>query len=106
MTNSTLGWQDPEPEGIKSNATLLMVDYYERAFALFHDQFRIAHTSLAAAFKSKHGVTLDAVLAVVVALSYRVFRLWKLTAGRAIVRYWQRAYEGPYKRDEFFLEIM
>jgi hypothetical protein len=38
MTNSTLGWQDPEPEGIKSNATLLMVDYYERAFALFHDQ--------------------------------------------------------------------
>jgi hypothetical protein len=68
--------------------------------------FRIAHTSLAAAFKSEHGVTLDAVLAVVVALSYRVFRLWKLTAGRAIVRYWQRAYEGPYKRDEFFLEIM
>lgn len=69
-------------------------------------EFRKAHLPLANAFEKQHGVSLDAVLAVVGALSFRVFYSWMETQGRSLFRYWQRAYEGPIHRKSIHSEIM
>ena len=67
--------------------------------------FRKAHLPLASAFQKKHGISLDAVLAVVAALCFRAFYSWIETSGLSITRYWQRSYEGPYTRDFVSNEI-
>jgi hypothetical protein len=67
--------------------------------------YRNAHLPFATAFYEKYGVSLDAVLAVVAALSFRVFYSWDQTRGISFIRYWQRAYEGPYPRQSILEEI-
>jgi len=57
--------------------------------------FRQTHIFYADNFRIKHGVPLDAVLAVVAALANRVFLLFNQIEGGWILRYYQRAYEGP-----------
>jgi len=68
--------------------------------------YRNAHLPFASAFYKKYGVSLDAVLAVVAALSFRVFYSWQQTRGISLFRYWQRAYEGPYPRQSILEEII
>ena len=66
-------------------------------------EYRKAHLPFAASFYEKYGVSLDAVLAVVAALSERVFNIWYQTGSSAFARFHQRAYEGPY-HEKFILE--
>ena len=61
-------------------------------------EYRKAHLPFETAFYNKYDVSLDAVLAVVAALSFRVFYFWQQTRGTALFRYWQRAYEGPCQK--------
>jgi len=61
-------------------------------------QYREAHVPFAPAFKQQHGVDMDAVLLVIMALCIRVFNIW-MGAGHSLIRFWQRAYEGPYLRE-------
>lgn len=68
-------------------------------------EYRKAHLPFASAFSEKYGVSMDAVLAVVAALSSRVFYSWHQTRGVSLFRYWQRAYEGPYPRQSTLEEI-
>jgi hypothetical protein len=68
-------------------------------------EYRKAHLPLASAFYEKYGVSLDAVLTVVAALSFRVFYSWHQTRGISFFRYWQRAYEGPCPRQSILEEI-
>jgi hypothetical protein len=67
--------------------------------------FRNTHLPMAEAFKKKHFVELDGVLAIIAAICYRAFYLWVYTKGTAIIRYWQRAYEGPSNIDDILYEI-
>ena len=69
-------------------------------------EYRIAHLPYSYAFEEKYGIKLDAVLAVIAGLLYRVLFSWIGTRGRAIVRYWQRAYEGPYLRSFVYSEAI
>ena len=69
-------------------------------------EYRKAHLPFETAFYKKYDVSLDAVLAVVAALSFRVFYLWQKTRGTAFFRYWQRAYEGPYQKEFIRNEIL
>ncbi len=74
---------------------------------LFNIQdYRNAHFPYSDAFEEKNGVKLDAVLAVIAGLLYRVMISWISTGGRAITRYWQRAYEGPYLRSFVYSEVI
>lgn len=68
--------------------------------------YREAHNPLNPAFKHKHGVTLDAVLLIVASLCSRVFYLWSKTKGESLIRFFQRAYEGPYERRYVLNEVM
>lgn len=54
-----------------------------------------AHLPFADAFRHQYGVKLEAVLAVVAALCHNVVLAWTYSSSTSIVRYWQRAYEGP-----------
>jgi len=63
-----------------------------------------AHRPYGEAFVAKHGVSLEAVLLVIAALLFRVFYMWREN-GLSIVRYLQRAYEGPYLRDRVWNEL-
>lgn len=56
-------------------------------------EYRKAHLPLWDAFLNRCGVSLDAVLAVVAALSLRMVASWHATRGLAFFRYSQRAYE-------------
>lgn len=67
-------------------------------------QFRETHVSFAEAFREKYGVELDAVLLVIAALCERVFYIW-MEYEVSLMRFWQRAYEGPYTRDYVLDEI-
>jgi len=69
-------------------------------------EYQKAHLPFATAFYKKYSVSLDAVLAVVAALSFRVFYIWQKTRGTAFLRYWQRAYEGPCPRQSILEEII
>ncbi len=62
-------------------------------------EYRMAHLPFADAFEERHRVALDAVLAVVAALSSRVFYSWNETGIVSLLKYWQRAYDGPHRRD-------
>lgn len=69
-------------------------------------EYRKAHLPFASAFYEKYGVSLDAVLAVVAALSFRLLYSWQQTRGMSLFRYWQRAYEGPCPRQSILGEII
>jgi len=69
-------------------------------------QYRDAHIPFAKAFRAKHKVDLDPVLLIIAALCFRVMYVNAETKGHSIFRYWQRAYEGPYKKDYILNEIM
>ena len=68
--------------------------------------YRDAHSPLNSAFKRKHGVTLDAVLLIVASLCSRVFYSWTETKGENLIRFFQRAYEGPYERRYVLNEVL
>jgi len=68
-------------------------------------KYRDTHLPFADAFKAKYDVELDAVLVVVAALCERVFTSWVATKGNSLIRYWQRAYDGPYSRKYIRKEI-
>jgi hypothetical protein len=58
-----------------------------------------AHLPFRESFLAKHNVTLDSVVVVLAAFLWRVVVLWQEDQ-RAIMHFWQRAYEGPAKRDD------
>lgn len=58
-------------------------------------EYRKAHLPFAAAFYDRYNVSLDAVLAVIAALSLRVEHSLLQTRGTSFFRYFQRAYVGP-----------
>jgi hypothetical protein len=64
-----------------------------------------AHLPFASAFEGQHGVGLDQILIVLAALYLRVVSKWTTSKGGALLRYLQRAYEGPYSRGFVFDEI-
>ena len=57
--------------------------------------FRQMHILYADEFRTKYGVSLDAVLAVIAVLANRAFLLLNQMEGAWLLRYYQRAYEGP-----------
>jgi hypothetical protein len=61
--------------------------------------FLRTHSSLGASFERKHGVSLDAVMTVVTSLLLQVLYSWVNTKGVSLLRYTQRAYEGPYRKE-------
>jgi hypothetical protein len=63
-----------------------------------------AHLPFADAFENLFHVPLSWLLAVVGALFHRVHYRWNEDP-HSVVRYWQRAYEGPYKKDFILAEI-
>jgi len=63
-----------------------------------------AHEPLAAAFRESKGIALLDVFAVLGALLLRVIPLWA-SHPQAVYRFWQRAYEGPLKREDVVSEI-
>ena len=69
-------------------------------------EYRKAHLPFATAFYEQYDVSLDAVLAVVAALSFRVFYSWYQTGGMSFFRYWQKAYEGPCPRKSVREELV
>lgn len=56
-----------------------------------------AHKPFSSAFANHHGVSLESMLVVLASLLLRVFHIWTKEKGR-VVHYWQRAYDGPYRR--------
>jgi len=58
--------------------------------------FRLVHLPLADSFQKQHGVSLDAVLAVIASLCARALSIWLTNGMYALVRMWQRCYEGCY----------
>lgn len=56
-------------------------------------EYRKAHLPFSKAFHERYDISLDAALAVVAALSFRVFNSWYQTRGISFFRYYQRAYE-------------
>ncbi len=69
-------------------------------------KYREAHLPFAEAFRALHGVSFDAVLAVVCSLCLRARLSWKIKKGAALVRYWLRGYEGPARREDVVSEIL
>ena len=71
--------------------------------------YRNSHLPFANSFEQLHHVDLDSILLIPNALLYRVFRLWLEHGMQSIIKYWQRAYEGPALKQlvseeiEFFL---
>jgi hypothetical protein len=63
-----------------------------------------AHLPFSAAFRDRHGVALEWLFATVGALLWRIFVLWREDP-YAILRHFQRAYEGPYLREYIEREI-
>ncbi len=63
------------------------------------------HQPLADAFEEKHGLALDAVLTIVAALCLRVSYYWIHSKGSALYRFWQRAYEATFTKEEIMDQI-
>ena len=57
-----------------------------------------SHLPFRKAFEKKHGIPLDWIIATIAALHLAVMHLWVKHRGR-IGHYWQRAYDGPSKKD-------
>jgi hypothetical protein len=68
-------------------------------------QYRSAHFRFSQEFGDVHGVSLDSVLLLIATLCVRVLSWWIETEGLALIRYWQRAYEGPFTREYIMDEI-
>ena len=64
-----------------------------------------SHEPFASAFEEKHGVSLETVIAVVASLWCRAAFWIKEVPDQLLVKYWQRAYEGPYKEEYILDEI-
>lgn len=69
-------------------------------------EYRQAHLPFSSAFRERYGSSFDAVIVVVAALCSRVFHSWNETRGMSVFRYWQRAYEGPCRKEFLRNEIM
>ena len=69
-------------------------------------EYRKAHLPFATSFYEKYGVSLDAVLAVVAALLFRVLCIWQQTGISAFTKFHQRAYEGPCSKKFILDEII
>ncbi len=65
--------------------------------------FYKAHEHFALAFLQKHKVALADAVAVIAALSLHVITQWRKF--EEIIRYWQRAYDGPSRRELIVEEI-
>jgi len=63
-----------------------------------------AHRPYALSFKMSHKTSLESVLAVLAALCWRMLLIWRTEPGR-IIHFWQRGYEGPYRREYLEVEI-
>ena len=61
--------------------------------------FRQVHLPLANAFQDTYGVDLDSVLVVIAALTYRLFYIWCKKETLHLIQDWQRAYNGPHKKE-------
>jgi hypothetical protein len=73
-------------------------------------EYRDAHLGFSKAFGRKHGVDLDVLVTILVALCQRVWFAWRRAGTRrqraeSILHDWQRAYEGPSTRDFLREEI-
>ena len=67
-------------------------------------EYRDAHAAFSEAFTHKHRVDLDLLVMILTALCQRVWFAWRHTETRllraeAVLRRWQRAYDGPYTRE-------
>jgi hypothetical protein len=67
-------------------------------------QYREAHLGFSEAFEHKHGVNMDALLTILVALCQRVWFAWRhagtpVQRAELLLRHWHRAYEGPHERE-------
>ena len=89
--------------GISSSSPDMFTNFVWLPFDI--RSYKEAHAEFAGPFLDKYGLSLDAVLLVIAALCYRVFLLWIRTRGESIIRYWQRAYEGPNLRGDVISEI-
>jgi len=67
-------------------------------------QYCRVHQPYSEAFQEKHGIPLSWAFAVLGALLMRIVAQWSAVPG-AIIRYWQRAYEGPHTRQYVIDEI-
>lgn len=73
-------------------------------FPLNLREYRDAHVAFSEAFGHKHGVDLDVLVTILVALCQRVWFTWRHAGtppqrAEALLRHWQRAYEGPHDRE-------
>ena len=73
-------------------------------------EYRDAHAPFREAFEREHGVDLDVLLMMVIALCQRVWVIWRhgdtpWHRAEALVAYWQRAYDGPHTRESVRDEI-
>jgi hypothetical protein len=68
--------------------------------------YRKTHLPFNESFQNKYEVKLDAVLLAIGSLCIRVNSICNSSKGNSIVRYWQRAYEGPYLNNDVFDEIL
>lgn len=75
-------------------------------FPLNLREYRKAHLPFASAFNKHHGISLDAILVVIAALSYRVLNSWVQSGVGSFLRYYQRAYEGPWNKNSIRDEII
>jgi hypothetical protein len=64
-----------------------------------------AHKPFAEAFEKARGVPLSWVIGTLAALAYRVLYTWREMKFQGIIRYFQRAYEGPFERTYVISEI-
>src|SRR5690242_15135313 len=66
--------------------------------------YYFAHLPFAKDFESKHKIPLSWVLAGIAGFYSRVFYIWREDSFK-VLRFWQRAYEGPYTREFVHREI-
>ena len=63
-----------------------------------------SHLPFRNAFEKKHGIPLHWIIAAIAAVHLRVMNLWLKRRG-LIGHYWQRAYDGPSKRDSVLQDL-
>jgi hypothetical protein len=68
-------------------------------------EYFIAHEPFAKAFEETHGLPLIWVIAVIATLSYHVLEVWRRIGIIGILRFWQRAYEGPCTRGLIYEQL-
>lgn len=68
--------------------------------------YRISHLLFSNKFAEIHKVDLDSVLLVIAALCNRVLLNMAQGSLNVLYKYYQRAYEGPYKKEEVIKEVL